>query len=310
MPKVFSVDCRSAAAILLTTAFVLTGCGKASEQGDVASSSSTTSGPSEPTGTNPDQFLAQYWSRPAPSPSPTPSPTATSGTTSSQIKALIFNGSGTSASDTQSIVGLVAAHGWSYQVVTSAQLETMSVTDIAQYRLIIWPGGDSNVMTSGLTAATRGRVRSAVVNYGVNYVGFCAGAWMAVGPTPSASGPIWGLSIEPGDYLKIYHPNGTLPTAAMVKTTFASGSTRDLVWWGGPYLWSTAGTVIARYPDGSAAITQADAGKGFVVLSGLHPEAPQDWRTGAGLVDSDGLDLDVAWSLIQSAANRTRAAVY
>ena len=30
----------------------------------------------------------------------------------------------------------------------------------------------------------------------------------------------------------------------------------------------------------------------------------------SGLVDTDGLDMDVAWRLIDSAANRTRAAVY
>lgn len=43
-----------------------------------------------------------------------------------------------------------------------------------------------------------------------------------------------------------------------------------------------AGGVVARYSDGKAAISQAYSGKGFVVLSGPHPEAPQGWRNTAG----------------------------
>ncbi|HUP56696.1 MAG TPA: hypothetical protein VM598_04530, partial [Bdellovibrionota bacterium] len=216
------------------------------------------------------------------------------------------NGAGTSESDAQSLMSIVASHGMSYRVADSAAIESMSLDDLGRFKVIIWPGGDSNVMTDGLSAAAREKVRQAVVSRGVPYVGFCAGAWMAVGPTPlSGSQPIWGFSILNGDYLKMYHPNGQTPVAAMVWTSFADGSSRDLVWWGGPYLPSYAGSVVARYPDGSAAILKAQAGNGFVVLSGPHPEAPQDWRTGAGLSDDDGLDFDLTWRLISAGLSRS-----
>lgn len=225
--------------------------------------------------------------------------------------ALIFNGTGTSPSDTQSLINIMTSHGLSYRVATSSTLEAMSSDSFRNYRLLVWPGGDSNVMTKGLSATTRGKIRNAVLVNGLNYVGFCAGAWMAVGPPPWRGGsPIWGLSIVNGNYLKQYFPEGVTSVAAMVATTFPDGSTRDLVWWGGPYLPSQTGSVIAKYPNGSTAAMETQAGNGYVVLTGLHPEAPQDWRDYIGLVDSDGLDMDFAWSLIESALKRNSLAVF
>ena len=273
-------------------------------------------GPSLPSTANPDPFVQELRkSRPRPAPSttpiPTPLPTITTPPTPTANKALIFNGTGTSQSDTDSLKNILSSHGLAYRVVSSAELELMGIDELEQYRLIVWPGGDSNVMTKYLSGSTRNKIREAVVTRGVHYIGFCAGAWMAVGPAPKlGASPYWGLSIVNGDYLKQYFPNGQSPIATMVWTRFANGDARDLVWWGGPYLPSDAGTVAAKYPDGSSAIYQGSAGNGFVILSGPHPEAPQDWRDATNLIDADGLDYDLAWNLIESALLGTRLSVF
>ena len=96
---------------------------------------------------------------------------------------------------------------------------------------------------------------------------------------------------------------GKAPTAAMVDVKFADGSVRNLVWWGGPITPEWPGGVIARYETGDPAISQTWSGKGFVVVSSPHPEAPQGWRSTAG-TDSDGLDDDVAIQLIRAALDQ------
>jgi hypothetical protein len=197
----------------------------------------------------------------------------------------------------------------SYQTATSDQLNAMSLSQLSSFTIIVWPGGDSNQMDASLTSTTKSRVRQAVQS-GVNYVGFCAGAWMAVGPAPGASNSGWGFSLVTGDYLKEYAPGGQYPVSAIVPVTFATGQTRDLVWWDGPYLPTLAGSVIARYPGGSAAMIEARSGQGYVVLSGVHPEAPMDWRTTQNLTDPDGLDFDIAWSLVNAALTRTPLSVF
>ena len=235
---------------------------------------------------------------------PTPTPTRIN-------EVLLFNGVGTNASNAQALIDILEQEGLSVKVMSSAQMEAIAESDLRRYLMIVWPGGDANVMSDGLSGATRAKIRRAVVQGGVSYVGFCAGAWMAVGPVPAVNSvPYWGLAIVPGDYLKIYLPNGQQPTGAMVTAYFANQSSRDLVWWGGPYLADYSNGVIARYPDRRAAIIETTVGSGFVVISGLHPEAPQNWRDSIGLVDRDGLDFDVAWDLLNAGLLRSRLATF
>jgi len=66
----------------------------------------------------------------------------------------------------------------------------------------------------------------------------------------------------------------------------------------------------------SAALLLASAGtKGFVLLSGVHPEAPESWRETKGftnLPDTDGYSTDIAYakSLITAALNGALLAHY
>lgn len=230
-----------------------------------------------------------------------------SATSASTPRVLVFNGIGTSPTDTSLLVQLLAAHGFTYRLVNSAQVAAMSLNELASYRLILWPGGDSMTMTRNLSAATRENIREAVVTRGVNYVGFCAGAFMAVGlSTPTQGG--WGLGIVPGKYLGLYTPAGiahpSYATAATVNLRFPDGSHNEMYWQDGPALPTWSHGSISTYPNGQTAMGQMWSGKGFVVLSGVHPEATEGWFRAQHLTDSDGLDAAVAWNLIQAAVTQ------
>lgn len=217
---------------------------------------------------------------------------------------LLFNGVGISTSDWQTTEQILKSNGFTYRLANSSQLNAMSLDQITSHGVMIFPGGYGNQISNGLTQATRLRLREAVRVHGVGYVGFCAGAWVAVDPEVDLDQVAsYGFGIAEGAHLNLYHPNGSTPTADMVDVTFADGSHRDLVWWGGPYTSEWTNGVVARYKTGEPAISQTWAGKGFVVVSGPHPEAPQGWRNTAGS-DSDGLDYDIAVDMIKAALNK------
>ncbi len=224
---------------------------------------------------------------------------------------LIFNGVGVATSDWQNTEKIVAAEGWSYSLINSSEMNAMSLDEIATHRLIVVPGGKGSTITANLTPEARLRIRRAVRERGVGYVGFCAGAWVAVGPEADTSSVAsYGLAVAKGAVLPSYWPGGnTSLTAAMVKVTFADQTSRQLVWWGGPSTPEWTGGVVARYPTGAPAISQAWAGRGLVVISGPHPEAPQSWRSTAGY-DSDGLDYEVAIDMMTAAMQGRPLAAY
>jgi hypothetical protein len=89
-------------------------------------------------------------------------------------------------------------------------------------------------------------------------------------------------------------------TLAMLSSSFPGGRHRDLLWYGGPITPEIPGGVLARYPDGTPAITQILSGNGFVIISGLHPALPRESITALGLEDSDGSDEDFAWQLLEA----------
>ncbi len=217
---------------------------------------------------------------------------------------LLFNGTGVATSDWQITEKLIAGEGWSYSLINSAELNAMSLEEIANHKLIVVPGGKGGNITKALTPEARLRLRQAVRDRGVGYVGFCAGAWIAVGPEAEGDATAgYGVAVAKGSVLPSYWPNGdTSLTAAMVKVSFADGSSRQLVWWGGPSTPEWTGGVIGRYRTGEPAISQRWSGKGLVVISGPHPEAPPAWRLTAG-TDTDGMDYELAIAMMTSAMN-------
>lgn len=245
---------------------------------------------------------------PTPTPESTTDTAALAGTTTSTTKkVLLFNGVGISTSDWQTLQTILKDMGLVTQTANSSQLNAMSLETLKQFSLIVIPGGNGYNISSGLTGSARVRVRQAVRDYGVSYLGFCAGAWVAVGTQANTNYTTsYGFPVIYGQILPAWYPNGnTRALADVVPVKFADGRNRHLVWYGGPSTPEWSGGVVARYSDGKPAISQKYSGKGFVLITGPHPEAPQSWRSDAEAgYDPDGLDYDITKEMILAALNR------
>lgn len=231
------------------------------------------------------------------------------GTRTFKTDALVYNGTGAWSAEIPGIEKVLSDNGASYDAVSSSQLNAMTLDEIAQYGTIIWPGGYGNIQTNSIDSATRAKLRQAVQERGVSWVGFCAGAFVAVSPAPPlGQDPVYGFSIVNAPQMKYYYLEDEFVKQgresqdwSMTLETFADGSKRDLLWYGGPVTPSAPNTVVAKYPNGDAAISQVWSGNGLVILSAVHPAAPASVASSFGLNDSDGTDYELAWKIIAAA---------
>lgn len=269
-------------------------------------SNSGESGPPDTANTDP---VNPPVSSPVESPAPAPGPGEPPRAYTTDV--LLFNGVGISTSDWQTTEKIVNGMGLSYRLVNSAQMEELSVDELAQFGMILVPGGVGSTITKGLSSAARIRVRQAVRDRGVNYLGICAGAF--VGVERGASGnevTSYGFPAIEGAHLPMWYPPGNeSATADVVKVSFPDGSSRHLVWWGGPSTPEWKGGVVARYSNGKPAISQGWHNESLVIVTGPHPEAPQGWRNTAGS-DPDGLDYELMEKLVRATLNRAPLPVY
>lgn len=231
------------------------------------------------------------------------------GTRTFKTDALVFNGTGAWSAEIPGIEKVLNDNGASYDLINSAELNAMTLDEISQYGTIIWPGGYGNIQTNSINSATRLKLRQAVQERGVSWVGFCAGAFVAVNPAPvPGKDPEYGFSIVNAPRLKYYYLEEEFVKQgkekqdwAMTLETFADGTQRDLLWYGGPVTPSGPNTIVAKYPNGDAAISQIWSGNGLVIVSAVHPAAPASVASSFGLKDSDGTDYETAWQLIEAA---------
>ena len=77
----------------------------------------------------------------------------------------------------------------------------MSGPQLRAYRLLIVPGGNFEQMGTGLSATATANVRSAV-GAGLNYLGICAGAFLA------GNSPYNGLNLTSGVRFSFYSAEG------------------------------------------------------------------------------------------------------
>jgi glutamine amidotransferase-like uncharacterized protein len=217
-----------------------------------------------------------------------------------QTTALLFTGNGTWSAEVDALKALLTANGATYQAVDSPTLDSMSVQQLTTFGVLIFPGGSGGTEAGSLSAQTHANLRAAVQEYGVSYIGFCAGAFIGEAPAPSPGGDVsYGLGIVNGPVLNDYVLASQNVDYQMTLDKFPDGSTKDLLWYGGPVTPNQG--VIAKYPTGDPAISEMWSGKGFVVLSGPHPAATQAILDGLGLSSTDGLHTDFAWQLIAAA---------
>jgi glutamine amidotransferase-like uncharacterized protein len=185
---------------------------------------------------------------------------------------LLFKGIGTSPNDVAAFERLLNDAGLGYATADSRQLDAMSGSQLGSHRLLIVPGGNFEQIGRGVAPATSVAVRSAV-EAGLNYLGVCAGAFFA------GDSPYNGLNLTQGVRFGFYSLESRGVRKAAVSIARAESRTLDHYWEDGPQL-AGWGEVVAKYPDGAPAVVQGRAGKGWVVLSGIHPEAPESWRHG------------------------------
>ena len=91
----------------------------------------------------------------------------------------------------------------------------------------------------------------------------------------------------------------------MTNISFPGGTTREIVYWDGPEL-SGWGQVVGRFQNGDPAIVQDFVGRnhGFVMISGVHPEAPLDWEVPGYTSNNVSQDNSYAKNLISAALNK------
>ncbi|MFC6937655.1 hypothetical protein ACFQHO_50250 [Actinomadura yumaensis] len=85
------------------------------------------------------------------------------------------------------------------------------------------------------------------------------------------------------------------------------GRPRHMYFQDGPAFFLDPGadaTVLATYPNKTAAVVVAPYGKGRVGVSGPHPEADASWYADKDLSNPDGVHFDLAYELIEATAGR------
>ena len=238
---------------------------------------------------------------------------------------LLFTGTGTSSGDVAAIETILDSSHLGYSTVNSFQLNWMKESRISGYRLLIVPGGNFVQMGKSLTVGTTASVRKAVKG-GMNYLGLCAGGFLA-GSFPA---PYNSFNLSSGVQFGFYFPeeDGKVPGSvselygfrpevgpqheihkAVVRITTPEGPALDQYWESGPRF-TGWGEAVGKYPDGTPAIVEGSVGRGWVILSGVHPEAPESWRR--GMVFNTPVSDDAAYArmLILAALNRTNLAHY
>ena len=65
------------------------------------------------------------------------------------------------------------------------------------------------------------------------------------------------------------------------------------------------GTVVAKYRDGTPAVVEGKSGQGWVILVGVHPEAPETWRRGMTFGTPASVANAYAGTLVRAALTRT-----
>ena len=173
----------------------------------------------------------------------------------------------------------------------------MSETELRSYRLLIIPGGNFEVIGKALKPDTSAKIRKAVAK-GLNYLGICAGAFFG------GASPLNGLNLTSGVRFGFYSAENHGIQKTAVRIADAGSGTLEQYWENGPEL-SGWGMIVAKYPDGTPAVVEGMSGQGWVIFSGVHPEAPENWRRGMTFNTTASADHEYAGRLIAAARNRT-----
>lgn len=214
------------------------------------------------------------------------------------VSILLFNGTGTSSTDVSAVEAILNTNKLLYATANSSQLNAMTETQLKAYKLLIVPGGNSITIGNNLKSSTTTNIHNAVINDGLHYLGICAGGFFGGYSIYN------GLNLTSGVWFNFYadYYKGIYKEAVEISSSGASPL--DQYWQDGPQF-TGWGSIVGKYPDGTPAIVEGWSGKGWVMLSGVHPEAPTSWRTGMTFTTSVATDNAYAGTLINAALNAT-----
>ncbi len=213
---------------------------------------------------------------------------------------LLFNGTGTTSTDVAAVKTVLNMLGQAFTTVNSAEMNSMPEATLAGYTLLIVPGGNSITIGNNLSKQTTQKIRQAVQGNGLHYLGICAGAFLAGGGDEYNN-----INLANGRWFTMYSSPKHIASENLILAAAFQGSNRlDVYWQDGPYLQGW-GDVVAKYPNGQPAIVEGQSGMGWMVLTGIHAEAPAGWRTCCTFTTS--LATDLAWAAQEIVAARDRA---
>lgn len=244
-----------------------------------------------------------------------PGPGVSSGRNGSQTDVLIWEPPSYWEAEAHQLARITKAHRATYREVSSKELDAMSLDELATYSLLLVPGGDGPTFTASLSKETHARLRAAVQQRGMDYLGFCAGAWIAIAPAPTTSDDDvkYGIGVADGPLQEYNYLSKQGLPYAMSQAIFPGGRRQELLWYGGPITPEQPGAVVARYEDGTAAISQLTSGLGWVIVSGLHPAITKYVLDALDLSQpeyQEAIAPDFAWSLIDSGIHHTRLSAF
>ena len=211
---------------------------------------------------------------------------------------LLFTGTGTSANDVAAVETVLEDRHLAYSTANSRQLNGLSESQLMAYRLMIVPGGDFIAMGDSLTPGATAKIHNAVQG-GLNYLGICAGAFLAGHASCNS------LNLTSGVRFGFYAAERRGMRKAAVAITGVERQAIEHYWEDGPEF-TGWGAIVGVYPDGTPAIVEGPSGNGWVVLSGVHPEAPESWRRGMSFVTPAKVANAYAGTVIEAALNRRR----
>ena len=215
-------------------------------------------------------------------------------------RVLLFVGTGTTSGSVAGWKTILGDLNLSYATANSSQLDNLSPSALAAYKLLLIPGGDAITISKNLSSATIAKVHNAITNNGIHYLGICAGAFFA-----GHSGIYDYLDFTPtGVWFNYYADKFKGIHKEPVEIKGADGTRLDQYWQDGPQL-SGWGQVVGKYPDGTPAIVEGKSGSGWIILCAVHPEATASWRTRMKFTTSVAVDNAYAKTLVTNALNGT-----
>ena len=194
----------------------------------------------------------------------------------------VFADAGAWHSGARSIVTALESDGTPCRVLDRALLAAPA--GLSGLEALVLPGGWAPFQNAAAGDAGLAAIRG-FVEGGGRCLGICAGAYLlskevawegkvyryALGLFDgTAFGPVPGLSVWPA------RAPVRLPITDDGRGRgLGAAASRDILYYGGPQFEGGTGvTVLARYPSGAPAIVTRKAGKGMVILSGVHFERP------------------------------------